>query len=68
MVKHADVLDGSHGSQRNIKEADMYREGRKDTVIGGVFVGQMKLPLSLDMMVEHGGLQGLLVKSGWKRT
>ena len=50
------MLDGSHGSQRNIKEADIYREGRKDTVIGGVFVGQMKLSLSLDIMVEHGGL------------
>jgi hypothetical protein len=46
----------------------MYGEGRKDTVIGGVFIGQMKLPLSLDIMVEHSGLQGLLVKSGWKRT
>jgi hypothetical protein len=62
------VLNGSHGSQRDIKEADICGEGRKDTVIGGVFVGQTKLPLSLDIIVKHGGLQGLLVKSGWKRT
>jgi hypothetical protein len=62
------VLNGSYGSQRDIKEANIYGEGRKDTVIGGVFIGQTKLPLSLDIMVEYIGLQGLLVKSGWKRT
>jgi hypothetical protein len=38
MAKHANVLNRSHGSQRDIKEANIYGEERKDTIVGSIFV------------------------------
>jgi hypothetical protein len=68
MAKHDNVHDVSHTYQRRIKRGDIGGERRRKVGIGGEFVGWTKLPLRLDIMVEHSGLQGLLVKNTFRKT
>jgi hypothetical protein len=68
MAKHDDVHDASHTYQRRIKRGDIGGERRRKVGISGEFVGRTKLPLRLDIMVEHSGLQGLLAKNTFRKT
>jgi hypothetical protein len=68
MAKHDDVHDVSYTYQRRIKRGDIGGERRRKVGIGGEFVGRTKLSLRLDIMVEHGGLQGLLAKNTFRKT